>query len=162
MATRSHAKDPQRNSTELGHVEQLALSLPGWVPRRERQLLPFRIEEVRNLPHEGAAIDLCMRCGGYQQEELAADLQVDKGTFSKVLSGTAQLPWKKLCLMMDLCRNEIPLIWRIETRGYDFSTLRRHFTDLERENFDLKQKLAKRDEQLEFAARLIAGKVSAT
>lgn len=136
----------------------MQLVLPGWVPR-ERQLIPFRVEDVARLPHEGAAIDLCMRCGGYQQEELASALEVDKGTFSKVLSGTAQLPWAKLSRMMDLCRNEIPLIWRVEQRGYDWSTLRKHFSDLERENYELREQLRKRDEQLAFAADLISGRI---
>lgn len=126
---------------------------------RKRQLLTYSIEEVRALPHEGAAVSMCMRCGGYQQEELSTDIDVDKGTFSKVLSGVAQLQWPKLVLLMDLCQNEIPLIWRVEARGYDFTTARKHLSDLERENFELRKELAEKDRVIEIATQLIHGKV---
>lgn len=142
MSAQSHKKDRQPNETVLASVGQLQLSLPGYVRRRERQLLPYSIAEIKALPNEGAAIDLCMRCGGYQQDELASDIGVDKGTFSKVLSGDAQLKWPKLCLLMDLCQNEIPLIYRVETREYDFTTLRKHADDKDRVIETLRAELA--------------------
>lgn len=142
MAAPSHKRDRQPNETILASVGQLQLSLPGYVRKRERQQIPYSIAEIKVLPHEGAAIDLCMRCGGYQQDELAADLGVDKGTFSKVLSGDAQLKWPKLCLLMDLCENEIPLIYRVETRQYNFTTLKKHATDLELELERVRAELA--------------------
>lgn len=142
MQEKSHKKDHQPQPTVLGSVGQLQLSLPGHVQQRRRQVLPYTIAEIRSLPHEGAAIDLCMRCGGYQQDELGKDLGVDKGTFSKVLSGDAQLKWPKQSLMMDLCGNEIPLIYRIEARNYDWTSLKRHYSDIELENERLRAELA--------------------
>jgi hypothetical protein len=40
-------------------------------------------------------------------------------------------------------RNDIPLIWLAEARGYDFLSMRRHFaTELEKENAELREENA--------------------
>lgn len=126
---------------------------------RQRIRVPFTLEMVRAQPNEGAALRLCMLCGGYEQEDLATELSVDFGTFSKVLSGKAQLPWAKTRRAMDLCGNEIPLIWRNESCGIDWTSARKHRSELEQQLADSEAESAKKDERIAILTELLQGRV---
>ena len=74
------------------------------------------------------------------------ELDIDAATYSKIKSGTRNFPPDKLIEAMDLAGNEIPLQWLAHRRGYGLVRLQ---SELERENEELKQKLAEQSQKLE-------------
>lgn len=102
-----------------------------------------RPEEVMRKQSLGAAIELCAELGGYALDKaLQQDLAVDKAQFSRWLSGTEGVQWPKFVALMDKCGNDAPLLWMLHQRGYDLHSLRRRESALERENRELRERLA--------------------
>lgn len=62
--------------------------------------------------------------------------------FSRWLSGTEGVQWPKFVALMDKCGNDAPLMWMLHQRGYDLHSLRRRESELERENRELRERLA--------------------
>lgn len=73
-------------------------------------------------------------------------LGMDNSHWSKIRKGKANPPadgrWNQY---MDVVRNEIPLIWAVESRGYNFLSLRKHLDDSQKRIAELEQKVADRD-----------------
>lgn len=82
----------------------------------------------------GGAIDLCAKVAGLEPKQVVADLKLDKAQWSRWTSGQEGVIWPKLQAVMDLCGNDAPLLWMMQARGYDLSSLRKLETDLERQN----------------------------
>lgn len=82
----------------------------------------------------GGAIDLCAKVAGLEPKQVVADLKMDKAQWSRWTSGQEGVIWPKLQAVMDLCGNDAPLLWMMQARGYDLSSLRKLETDLERQN----------------------------
>lgn len=102
-----------------------------------------RPEEVMRKQSLGAAIELCAELGGYALDKsLQQDLGVDKAQFSRWLSGTEGVQWSKFVSLMDKCGNDAPILWMLHQRGYDLHSLRRRESELERENRELRERLA--------------------
>lgn len=121
--------------------------MPSTVPRVASQLLStglrgdarqlalpveVRPEEVARKRSFGAAIELCAEAAGYQlDKQLASDLGVDKGQFSRWTAGTEGVVWPKLAKLMDKCGNDAPVLWMLHERGYDLHAVRRRESELE-------------------------------
>lgn len=103
------------------------------------EVTPQEIVRERDL---GGAILLALKAAGLEQKEVQSDLHMDKGQFSRWLSGNEGIKWEKLSALMDLCGNDAPLMWMLQARGYDLSSLRKIETELQRENRILREKLA--------------------
>ncbi|WP_229011577.1 hypothetical protein [Paraburkholderia gardini] len=89
-----------------------------------------------------AAIKLCISLGGFEADkEIYSALDIDAGHWSRMHRGEAHFPVDKLCALMDLAGNEAPMLWLVQSRGYDLYSLRRQETELERENRLLKEEL---------------------
>lgn len=58
------------------------------------------------------------------------------------MSGTEGVQWPKFVALMDKCGNDAPLMWMLHQRGYDLHSLRRRESELERENRELRERLA--------------------
>lgn len=98
----------------------------------------------------GSAIELCAEVAGYELDKtLQQELGVDKGQFSRWLSGQEGIQWSKFVNLMDACGNDAPLLWMLHQRGYDIGSIRKRESEIE-------QALRKAQEQLasERAARL--------
>lgn len=90
----------------------------------------------------GAAIELCADLGGHGlSKTLQMALGVDKGQFSRWLSGTEGILWPKLTKLMDQCGNDAPLLWMLHDRGYDLSSVRKRESELERENREQREEI---------------------
>lgn len=85
------------------------------------------------------AINLCVSASGLARKQVYGALDIDAATFSRIESGDAHFPPNKVGALMDLCQNEAPLIWLSESRGYDFSSMRKHRNDSERRIAELEQ-----------------------
>ena len=81
----------------------------------------------------GAAIELCAEVAGFDLDKtLALDLGVDKGQFSRWLSGQEGIHWSKFSRLMDACGNDAPLLWMLHQRGYEITSLHKRESETER------------------------------
>ena len=73
---------------------------------------------VRQQPTFTKAISLCINCGGFEYDnEVYMALKIDPGHWTRIMNGSAHFPVDKLEELMDLCDNEVPLIWLADRRG---------------------------------------------
>jgi len=80
------------------------------------------------------AIRLCISVAGFEAEkQLYAELGIDAGHWSRIMRGEAHFPVDKLLRLMDLCGNEVPLLWLAHARNYDMASLRLRECELERQ-----------------------------
>lgn len=87
-----------------------------------------------------------MEVSGLEDKEIYGELDLDAGAFSRIRKGTAWLPQdERLNRFMNVVHNEVPLIWLAESRGYDWTTIRKHRSDLQRRVEELEKELADRD-----------------
>lgn len=113
--------------------EQLSL-----VPMRE---IDLRL--IRQQPSMLSAIKLCISMGGFEADkEVYRSLGIDAGHWSRIHRGEAHFPIDKLTALMDLCSNEAPLLWLVDSRGYDLTSMRKRETDLEKQNRLLREENA--------------------
>jgi len=119
-------------------------TLPGIAaaPGRQRIRLDFSLDDVRRLTSKSDAFEFSLRCSGYQNKEIPDVFKMDLGQWSCITGGTKHFPHDRENEFMNVMGNEIPLIYAVEARGYDFSTLRKHQTDTERENDQLRRENA--------------------
>jgi len=81
-----------------------------------------------------AAIKLCISLGGFQSDkQVYSALGIDAGHWSRILRGEAHFPVDKLNELMDLCGNEVPMLWILMARAYDPASLRKQESATERE-----------------------------
>lgn len=90
-------------------------------------------EQIARKKSLGSAIELCAELAGYELDKtLQQELGVDKGQFSRWLSGQEGIQWAKFSSLMDACGNDAPLLWMLHQRGYDISSLRKRESETER------------------------------
>lgn len=96
------------------------------------------------------AINLCIDLSGLEDKEVYLPLGIDAGHFSNLRKGKGHFPPDKINDLMDLCRNEVPLIWQAHARGYGLVVLKteaerraevaeKHAAEVEKENQLLRQ-----------------------
>jgi transcriptional regulator with XRE-family HTH domain len=96
--------------------------------------VPVPLEEVSRKRNLGEAIDLCAALAGYSlDKQLAGDMGVDKGQFSRWTTGEEGVKWPKFAALMDFCGNDAPVLWMAHQRGWDLHSFRRLETETERE-----------------------------
>jgi hypothetical protein len=89
------------------------------------------------------AIHLAQEVSGLEDKQIYDALGIDKGHWSRMKSGDGNFPVdERFVNYLNIVGNEIPLIWLAEKRGYDWGTIRKHCSELERENEELKKELA--------------------
>ena len=62
---------------------------------------------------------------------MLADGRFDKGQLSRWESGAEGVCWPKLQRLMQICGNDVPVLWQLHQCGYDLSSVRRRETALE-------------------------------
>jgi hypothetical protein len=80
------------------------------------------MELITHLPDKRAALRACALYSGKQLKAIAYEVGInDPGHLSKMLNVHADprhFPPEKENLFMDVCGNEIPLLWSLMSRGY--------------------------------------------
>ena len=114
------------------------------------------IAEIQRQQTWGQVIALCASKSGLQDKVIAADLEVDNATWSRWKSGQNAPAGEQLCRLMDRCGNEAPLMWLLIQRGYDPRSLRRFESDVERENRELRERLAAIEAERQVEMRVMA------
>lgn len=90
----------------------------------------------------GAAIDLCLEVAGLEPKQVQHALHLDKAQYSRWVSGNEGIIWPKLQSVMDLCGNDVPVLWQMARRGYDLHSVRRVESEVERQNRQLREENA--------------------
>jgi hypothetical protein len=120
--------------------------LPSVEPHIEL-VTPELINQIRRRPTLLAAWNFAQDFACLEDKQCYGPIGIDPSHWGKIRSGKASPPAdQRFVHYMDVVRNEIPLIWLSESRGYDFLTMRKHRSDherriaeLEMENRDLKR-----------------------
>lgn len=107
------------------------------------------------LTSEAAAVKYTCENSGLQDKSIAIEIGTDAGTLSKAKAGQARLNESNLDALMDATGIEAPLFAWLLRRGYDPRSLRRIETDVERENRELRERVAVMEREREIEKRLI-------
>lgn len=90
--------------------------------RVDRVVVPMDL--VVKLQSFSSAIALCVQLSGLEDKEVYIPLGIDSGHWTRIKQGKANFPENKLRELMDLCGNEVPLIWLAYIRGYGLVLLK--------------------------------------
>lgn len=114
---------------------------------------PDEIARERTL---GGAMELCAKIGGFAlDKELQIVLEVDKAQFSRWMSDSEGIAWKKLRRIMDVCGNHAPVLWMLHQLGYDLHSLRMRETETERELRQARERIAELEHEYEVTMRVL-------
>jgi hypothetical protein len=105
-------------------------------------------QEIAREKTLGGAIGLCAKAAGYEPKEVMDAIRVDgkpldKAQWSRWESGQEGVVWPKFVALMDFCGNDAPLLWMLQARGYDLSSLRKQESELEKKLRQTEETLAK-------------------
>lgn len=103
------------------------------------------------------AINLCIEVSGLDDKELHLTLGIDAGQWSRIRKGDAHFPPNKLNDLMNLCGNDVPLVWLATSRGKGLHQLEsetQRQLRLERERAD------KLEEQNRLLRELVQGRAA--
>jgi len=122
--------------------QQLELLPEGEFPHIE-PVTPELIRSIRRRTTLLAAWNFAQDFAGLEDKQCYGPLGIDASHWSKIRKGLASPPAdKRFTDYLDVVRNEIPLIWLCESRGYDWTTLRPHSDDKDRRIAELERELA--------------------
>lgn len=127
--------DRQSKTNRLSSPQQIPLLNS---PTR-RIPLEFSVSDVRKLKTESHAVAFSVRCSGYEPKEIPLLFNIDPGQWSNILQGKKHFPHDRRNEFMDFVGNEILLMYGVESRGYEWESLRRHRSEVEEENERLKR-----------------------
>lgn len=97
---------------------------------------------IERIPSFSAAVSHCVNLSGLERKVVYGALEIDPGTWSKIEAGKAAFDHGKLESLYDLCGNKAPLIWQMNSLGYDWNSVRKKQTELERKLAEADRKLA--------------------
>lgn len=118
--------------------------------RVERFDVPMDL--VVKLASFSAAISLCVQLSGLEDKEVYIPLGIDAGHWTRIKQGNAHFPGNKLGELMDLCGNEVPLIWLAYSRGYGLLLLK---SEAERRAEEAEQRAHEAEKKLAWAMELM-------
>jgi len=101
------------------------------------------------------AMNLCVEVSGLDDKEVYMSLGIEAAQWSRIRSGGAHFSPSKLPALMDICANEVPLIWLARKRGYALVQIETETQRLLRESRSREEKLA---EKLAYAESLLRGR----
>lgn len=97
-----------------------------------------------------------LKNSGLQDKSVAIEIDVDNATLSKACSGQARLSERHMDALMDACGDEAWLQYWMLKRGYDPRQMHKLESDLERENRELREKIARIEQEREVELRLFS------
>lgn len=98
---------------------------------------------------------------GLQEKTIAIECSIDASTLAKVKQGSARPSEDHLNAMMDATGSEAWLYYWLIKRGYDPHSLRRFESDVERENRELRERLAQSERDKQVLVDAFRGQVAA-
>jgi hypothetical protein len=105
-------------------------------------ITPELIRSIRKRPTFLAAWNFAVDFAALDDKQIYQPLGIDSSHWTKIRSGRASPPAdERFGRFFDLVQNEIPLVWLVENRGYDWMSLRSHRSDSERRVAELEQEV---------------------
>src|SRR5690606_13674258 len=123
--------------------------MPLLEPRPSPKRLQYTVEQVRACHDEVAAIDMACRVSGLQEKQIAADMGIDEGNWSKLRRGQRGFMPGDRIKFMAVVGNQILREWEEESLGYDSTSLRVHRSELEQRLEAERARAAELERQLE-------------
>lgn len=123
--------------------------------RVKRPLRAIRDADMPELTSEAAAVRYACEHSGLQDKTIAIEIGVDAAVLSKAKAGQARLSDEAMDALMDATGCEAPMWAMLRRRGYDPRSLRRIETDVERENRELRERVAAMETEREIERRTI-------
>jgi hypothetical protein len=120
------------------------------------EVTPQLIRSIARKPTLLDAWNMACADSGLQDKEIYGPLKIDQSHWGKIAKNNASPPADhRFVQFMDVVGSEYPLIWLAEKRGYDFLSMRKHRSDLERQLEEKEKEIAahKRTIQLLVEAR---------
>jgi hypothetical protein len=97
----------------------------------------------------GNSIEFCAELAGYSYDkelehavEKAGYKKFAAGQLTRWKQGAEGVTWDRLTALMNVCGNDAPVLWMLQDRGYDLSSVRRMESTVERENRLLREENA--------------------
>ena len=116
-------------------------------------------QEIAREKTLGGALELCAKAAGFTlDKELQSTLGVDKGQFSRWMSGQEGVVWPKFRKLMDTCGNHAPVLWMLHDLDYDITSLRKLESETERQLRIEREERAKLQIEVEVLRRAISGR----
>ena len=108
------------------------------------------------------ALQLCQTLSGLDDKVFtgAGGVVKDLAQWSRIMGAAGQhnFPQEKLNLFMDRAGNEVPLLWLVQSRGYDLGSLRQTESETENRLRLSEERLATVREQLKYTETLLMGR----
>jgi hypothetical protein len=102
-------------------------------------ITPELIQSIKRRPTFLHAWNFAVDFSAMEEKQVYGPLDIDASHWTKIRSGRAYIPADhRFNHFLDVVRNEIPLVWWAESRGYDWTTIRKHRSSEQREIADLK------------------------
>ncbi|WP_157443340.1 hypothetical protein [Curvibacter lanceolatus] len=87
-------------------------------------------------------------------KEVQDALKADRSQFSRWTDDKEGITWSKLSALMDVCGNDAPLLWMLNARGYDLTSLRKRETETQRELREAREEIERLKQEREVERRL--------
>lgn len=131
---------------------QIPLALPGKAQEVD-------IEAVRRQPSMTKALILCADLAGFENDkDLCRVIGMDPAIWSRIKTGQAHFPQDKYVDLMIQARNDVPLIWLADRRGF---VLTPKESELERRLRTEKEGRLRAEEKVAMLTEILQGKAVA-
>jgi hypothetical protein len=117
---------------------------------------------IAKQPTMTKALQLCQTLSGMEDKAFTGPTGVVKDTaqWSRIMgSGQHNFPQDSLNLFMDKAQNEAPLLWLVQSRGYDINSLRKLESETEHALRQERELRLKTEEKLRYAESLLKGRL---
>ncbi len=107
------------------------------------------------------ALHLCQTLSGKDDAQFYGQggIVKDQAQWSRIMGpSNHNFPHEKLNLFMDLAGNEAPLLWLLQSRGYDLNSLRRQESETEKELRKERERRMKAEEKLAYFEQVMTGR----
>lgn len=115
------------------------------------EVTPNEIAREKSL---GGAIGLCAKAAGVEPKQVQDALKTDKAQFSRWTDDKEGIVWSKFSALMDFCGNDAPLLWMLDQRGFDITSLRKRETETEKKLRFAEERIQQLEREREVERRL--------
>ena len=122
-------------------------------------------EQIASLPTMTQALQLCQTLSGLESRDFIGPRGIvkDAAQWSRIMAaGQHNFPQDQLNKFMDMAGNEAPMLWLLNSRGYDITALRKLETETERALRLEREQSAKLRERLAYAESILQGRGTVT
>lgn len=144
------------NATQPDSIGQAAVAQASLPLSRRALAVDVPLDVIRKRATFLAAINLMFDVSGLDDKEISLTLEIDPGHFSNIRRGKqgSHFPVNKLEAAMDLCENEIPLLWLADRRGKGVYML---LSEAERQLIAEREARIRAEDRLGYLESLVTG-----